>query len=442
MILLQNATAVQFEPCFVKEGVDILIDGTTIKEVGPNLRSKYPQAEVTDMKGKLVMPGIVCSHNHFYSGLARGVMADIKPSPDFISILKNLWWRLDLALDEEAVYYSGLICSLEAIKNGCSSVIDHHASPNYIAGSLKTLRSGFIKAGLRGMTCYEVTDRNGGMKEMQAGVEENIAFAQLIDAAKKKGDEPYLVEAHIGAHAPFTVTNEGLSMMAEAVKVTGRGIHMHVAEDRYDVAHSHHHYGQDIVARLDSFGLINDKTLLAHGLFLSDNDIDILNARGGFLAHNARSNMNNNVGYNHQLAKFDNLVLGTDGIGADMFEELKFSFFKHRDSGGPLWPDSFLRNLWLGNDILAKNFGAKFGRLEAGNKADLTILDYMSPTPLLADNLPGHIAFGINAGNVNSVMVEGRFVYQDRQFPFDVAPIYAEARKVAQRLWTNMDKLG
>ncbi|OLQ74788.1 chlorohydrolase [Photobacterium proteolyticum] len=441
MLLLKNATAVQFEPALIKESVDILIDGSVIKEVGSDLAAKYPDATVKEMKGKLVMPGIVCSHNHFYSGLARGIMADIKPSPDFISILKNLWWRMDRALDEEALYYSGLICSLEAIKNGCSSVIDHHASPNYIAGSLNTLRKGFLKAGLRGMTCFETTDRNGGMKEMMAGVEENIAFAQLVDRAKEEGTEPYLVEAHIGAHAPFTVTNEGLAMMAEAVQATGRGIHVHVAEDRYDVTHSHHHYSQDIVERLDSFGLINEKTLLAHGLFLSDRDIDILNAKDGFLAHNARSNMNNNVGYNHKLTRFKNVALGTDGIGADMFEELKFAFFKHRDAGGPLWPDSFTRSLWNGNEILARNFGAKFGRLDPGNKADLTILDYTSPTPFVADNLPGHIAFGINAGNVNSVIVEGRFVYEDRAFPFDVAPIYAEASKVAQRLWKTMDQL-
>ena len=441
MLLLKNATAVQFEPALIKESVDILIDGSVIKEVGSDLAAKYPDATVKEMKGKLVMPGIVCSHNHFYSGLARGIMADIKPSPDFISILKNLWWRMDRALDEEALYYSGLICSLEAIKNGCSSVIDHHASPNYIAGSLNTLRKGFLKAGLRGMTCFETTDRNGGMKEMMAGVEENIAFAQLVDRAKEEGTEPYLVEAHIGAHAPFTVTNEGLAMMSEAVQATGRGIHVHVAEDRYDVTHSHHHYGQDIVERLDSFGLINKKTLLAHGLFLSDRDIDILNAKDGFLAHNARSNMNNNVGYNNKLTRFKNVALGTDGIGADMFEELKFAFFKHRDAGGPLWPDSFTRSLWNGNEILARNFGAKFGRLDPGNKADLTILDYTSPTPFVADNLPGHIAFGINAGNVNSVIVEGRFVYEDRAFPFDVAPIYAEASKVAQRLWKTMDQL-
>lgn len=441
MLLLKNATAVQFEPALIKESVDIVIDGGVIKEVGSNLAAKYPDATIKEMKGKLVMPGIVCSHNHFYSGLARGIMADIKPSPDFISILKNLWWRMDRALDEEALYYSGLICSLEAIKSGCSAVIDHHASPNYIAGSLNTLRKGFLKAGLRGMTCFETTDRNGGMKEMMAGVEENIAFAQLIDRAKAEGVEPYLVEAHIGAHAPFTVTDEGLSMMAEAVQATGRGIHIHVAEDRYDVTHSHHHYNQDIVERLDSFGLINEKTLLAHGLFLSDRDIDILNAKDGFLVHNARSNMNNNVGYNNKLTRFKNVALGTDGIGADMFEELKFAFFKHRDAGGPLWPDSFLRNLWNGNELLARNFGAKFGRLDAGNKADLTILDYTSPTPFVADNVPGHIAFGINAGNVNSVIVEGRFVYEDRAFPFDVAPIYAEASKVAQRVWKTMDQL-
>ncbi len=207
------------------------------------------------------------------------------------------------------------------------------------------------------------------------------------------------------------------------------------------MTHSHHHYSQDIVERLDSFGLINEKTLLAHGLFLSDRDIDILNAKDGFLVHNARSNMNNNVGYNNKLTRFKNVALGTDGIGADMFEELKFAFFKHRDAGGPLWPDSFTRNLWNGNEILARNFGAKFGRLDPGNKADLTILDYTSPTPFVADNLPGHIAFGINAGNVNSVIVEGRFVYEDRAFPFDVAPIYAEASKVAQRLWKTMDQL-
>lgn len=441
MMILKNVTAVQLEPARVQSGVDIVIEGSLIREVGTDLTAKYPQAEVREMHGKLVMPGIVCSHNHFYSGLARGIMANIKPCPDFISTLKNLWWRLDRALDEESLYYSGLICSLEAIKSGCTAVIDHHASPNYIAGSLNTLRKGFIKAGLRGVTCFETTHRNGGEDELRAGVEENVAFANRIDVAKAKGEEPYLVEAMIGAHAPFTISSSGMDMLAGAVKSTGRGLHIHVAEDLYDVSHSHDVYSQDLIERLAAHQLINDKTLIAHGLYLSDSDIAILNEHDAFLVHNPRSNMNNHVGYNHKLAAYRNLALGTDGIGADMFEELKFAYFKHRDAGGSMWPDSFARFLWNGNTLLERNFGARFGRLEAGFKADLTICNYDCPTPLVAQNIGGHLAFGMGSSAVDSVMVEGKMVYEDRAFPFDVAPIYAEARKVAAALWKRMDEL-
>ncbi|ADO49041.1 putative aminohydrolase SsnA [[Enterobacter] lignolyticus] len=441
MLILKNVTAVQLYPANVAENVDIAIEGDEIRDVGPALSQRYPQARVKEMHGRLVMPGIVCSHNHFYSGLSRGIQANIAPCPDFISTLKNLWWRLDRALDEESLYYSGLICAMEAIRSGCTAVIDHHASPNYIAGSLSQLRNAFLKVGLRGMTCFETTDRNGGLKELQAGVEENIRFAQEIDTAREKGHEPWLVEAHIGAHAPFTVSDEGLAMLREALKATDRGLHIHAAEDRYDVSHSHHHYGKDLLARLAEFDLIDSKTLIAHGLYLSDDDIRLLNERDGFLVHNARSNMNNHVGYNHRLPEIRNLALGTDGIGSDMFEEMKFAFFKHRDAGGPLWPDSFAKALSNGNGLLSRNFHAKFGRLEPGYKADLTICDYAAPTPLIANNVAGHIAFGMGSGSVHSVMVNGVMVYEDRQFAFDCDPIYAEAKKVAARLWQRMDAL-
>lgn len=434
MLILKNVTAVQLHPAKVQEGVDIAIENDVIVAIGDALTQRYPDASFKEMHGRIVMPGIVCSHNHFYSGLSRGIMANIAPCPDFISTLKNLWWRLDRALDEESLYYSGLICSLEAIKSGCTSVIDHHASPAYIGGSLSTLRDAFLKVGLRAMTCFETTDRNNGIKELQEGVEENIRFARLIDEAKKATSEPYLVEAHIGAHAPFTVPDAGLEMLREAVKATGRGLHIHAAEDLYDVSYSHHWYGKDLLARLAQFDLIDSKTLVAHGLYLSKDDIALLNQRDAFLVHNARSNMNNHVGYNHHLSDIRNLALGTDGIGSDMFEEMKFAFFKHRDAGGPLWPDSFAKALTNGNELMSRNFGAKFGLLEAGYKADLTICDYNSPTPLLAENIAGHIAFGMGSGSVHSVMVNGVMVYEDRQFNFDCDSIYAQARKAATRM--------
>jgi putative selenium metabolism protein SsnA len=441
MLILQNVTAVQFEPAQVQSGVDIAVDGPLIKAVGAELAARYPQAHVREMHGRLAMPGIVCAHNHFYSGLARGIMAHVKPCPDFISTLKNLWWRLDRALDEESIYYSGLVCSLEAIKGGCTAVIDHHASPNCIGGSLDTLRRGFLQAGLRGITCYEATQRNGGDAELKAGVDENIAFARQIDAAKAKGDAPYLVEAMIGAHAPFTISRQGMELLHDALQVTGRGLHIHVAEDRYDVAHGHDVYSLDLIERLASHGLIDDRTLVAHGLYLSDADIEILNAQDTFLVHNPRSNMNNQVGYNGKLGAYRNLALGTDGLGADMLEELKFAFFKHRDAGGPMWPDSFMRFLWNGNRILERSFGARFGRLEAGFKADLAICDYDCPTPLVAQNIAGHLAFGMGSAAVDSVMVDGRLVYEHRSFPFDVVPIYAAARQSAAALWRRMDEL-
>ncbi|HEY3985797.1 putative aminohydrolase SsnA [Cedecea sp.] len=441
ILILKNVTAAQLHPAKVWQNVDIAIENDVILDMGSSLSQRYPQAQTKEMYGRLIMPGMVCSHNHFYSGLSRGIQANIAPCPDFISTLKNLWWRLDRALDEESLYYSGLICALEAVRSGCTSVIDHHASPGYIAGSLSQLRKAFLKVGLRGMTCFETTDRNADLSELHAGVEENIRFANEIDTARQKGVEPYLVEAHIGAHAPFTLPNDGLKMLSEALKATGRGLHIHAAEDSYDVSHSHHRYGKDVLVRLAEFDLINRKSLIAHGLYLSDTDVEILNSRDGFLVHNARSNMNNHVGYHHRLPQIRNLALGTDGIGSDMFEEMKFAFFKHRDAGGPLWPDSFARALSNGNELLSRNFGASFGRLEAGCKADLTICDYLPPTPLVAENIAGHIAFGLGSGSVHSVMVNGVMIYEDRQFSFDCKPIFAEAQKVAKKVWERMDFL-
>ncbi|HMM22727.1 MAG TPA: putative aminohydrolase SsnA [Selenomonadales bacterium] len=441
MLLLKNATVVEFQPPSVRTGLDVAIAGTVIADVGTGLDSQYSCDRVIDLSGAIVIPGIVCSHNHFYSGLARGILANIKPCPDFVSVLSNLWWRLDRAIDEEILYYSGMVCSLEALRCGTTAVIDHHASPAFIRGSLNVLKKAFEATGLRGVTCYETTDRNGGMAEIEAGVEENTSFAELCAKDREEKGEAHLVEAMIGAHAPVTVPDAALRLLAEATGKTGRGLHIHVAEDRYDVSHSHHRYGKDIIPRLNDFGLIDDKALLVHGVYLSAEDIGLINQQDAYLVHNARSNMNNNVGYNGQLPKYRNLALGTDGMGSDMFEEFRFAYFKHKDAGGPLWPDGYLRFLANGNGLLARYFDADFGRVAKGHKADLAILDYAAPTPLTAENIGGHIAFGLSSRDVRTVLVNGRIVLEDRQFPFDPAPVYAEARAAARRLWRNMDQL-
>ncbi|NOZ13359.1 MAG: putative aminohydrolase SsnA [Acidobacteria bacterium] len=433
MKILSNATLAQLYPARVQTGMDIALEHGRIVKIGKNLTISSPGAAIIPMDGKLVLPGMVCAHNHFYSALARGITADIPPSPDFVSILNNLWWRLDKAIDREILEASAMVGALEAVKAGTTAVIDHHASPEFIEGSLNVLRNAFEKIGLRGILCYETTDRNGeaGMKE---GIAENINFAKSID---RKNDRR-LIEAAIGGHAPFTLNDKALEMMKEAIDETGRGIHIHVSEDAYDSAFSHHHYREDPLERLNRFGLLNGKALIVHGVHLTENEINLLNETGSYLIHNPRSNMNNSVGYMEKIRQVKNLAIGTDGIGSDMFEEFKFACFKQRDAGGPLWPDSFAEFLQRGNRILEHYFGEKFGAVKTGYRADFTILDYDSPTPLNADNIAGHLAFGLSARDVNAVMVNGKFIYKNREFPFDTAEIYAQARKAAAELWTRM----
>jgi putative selenium metabolism protein SsnA len=440
MMVLKNATLVHLHPADVTAGVDVVIDGTEISAVGRAAGEGVRADRTIDLAGRLLMPGLVCSHDHFYSGLSRGIMARIAPCPDFVSTLQNLWWRLDRAIDPEILRAGATVCALEAVKAGCTAVIDHHASPSCIEGSLASMKASFESVGLRGVLCYETTDRNGP-EGMRKGVEENVRFAGLVEQEKKAKGKGRLVEAMIGGHAPFTIPDEGLAALSDAVASTGRGFHVHVAEDSFDTSHSHRTHGKAPLLRLAEHGLVTEKSIIAHGLYLTAEDRDLLNARGAFLAHNSRSNMNNHVGYFGELPHVKHVALGTDGIGSDMLLEAKFAWFKHRDAGGPLSPGAFMRFLQAGNELLRHGFGESFGRVEKGYKADLLVLDYDSPTPLVRENVAGHFLFGMSGRDVNTVIVNGRIVMEQRTFPFDSAAVYAAAQAAARSLWQRMDRL-
>jgi len=438
MMIVENVRVLHFHPGSVSEPVDIAIEGGKIAEVGKGLAAKHPRAERMS-PGGYVSPGLVCSHNHFYSALARGLTVSIAPSKDFAQQLKNMWWLLDRALDEGIVRASGLAGAADAAMAGVTSVVDHHASPEFIEGSLDVLREGFDTVGLRGVLCYEATDRNG-LPDGLAGVRENERFARKLDAERKAGGT-VLVDAAIGAHAPFTVGDETLAALSAACKSTGRGLHIHVAEDKFDAVDSRYRFDKDICVRLDDAGLLGPKTILGHGLFLTQSEVELVNERDCFIAHNARSNMNNCVGYNDKIGQYKNAVLGTDGIGSDMIEEANFAFFKHHDAGGTRWMDSYLEMLQNGNRLLERYFpGKRLGRVEAGYEADLTFWDYDPPTPLESGNVAGHVAFGMSSRMVSSTMVAGKFIVKDRKPLFDARAIAATGRSETRRLWQRMEE--
>ena len=216
MIVLKNTNLIQFYPPKIYYNVDVIIENEIIIDTGRNVGDNYKSDKTLNLNNKFISTGLVCSHNHFYSVLVRGILADINTCNNFLDILKNLWWKLDRAIDEESLYYSGIIGALEAIKSGTTSVIDHNASPNFISGSLSTLKKAFETAGLRGILAYEITDRNG-IDGMIEGVKESIKFAENIENDKRD-----LIETAIGAHAPFTLSDNSLEQIRQAIKPTHR----------------------------------------------------------------------------------------------------------------------------------------------------------------------------------------------------------------------------
>jgi putative selenium metabolism protein SsnA len=429
-MLLKGARLATFDPPRLDEA-DLRIEGERIAERGPALAT-HAGEDVLELDGAVVMPGLVNAHTHLYSALARGMPAPASAPRSFVEILQRVWWKLDRALDAEAVRLSGLVGAIEAARSGTTLLIDHHSSPSYIRGSLGELQRALEEVGVRSALCYEVTDRNG-RESRDLAVEENVAFARERATALCRG--------LIGAHASFTLGDESLDMLARAVADTGSSLHIHVAEDRADVDDSRARHGATVVERLDRRGLLASRALLAHCVHLGPDEIQVAHAKGCWIAHNPRSNMNNAVGYAPTVA-LRRAALGTDGIDEDMLAEARVACLQMREAGREDAVGATLQLVAGGHRLAAALFGLPFGKLDAGAPADLVVLDYRPPTELHGDNLAGHFLFGIDRSHVRSVMVAGRWTVRDRRLAgVDAAAIFARARAAARDVWSRMAAL-
>ena len=288
-MLITNATLLTWEAeNRVRNDQALLIENGRIKETGPTreLQDKYPEEEQLDARGQYVMPGSICAHTHFYGAYARG-MAIPGPAPkDFPEILQRLWWPLDRSLDAESIEYSVLPCLVDAIKHGTTTLIDHHASPNAIDGSLDIIAGAVESSGLRAVLCYEVTDRDGEEK-MKSGIRENVRFLERTKSP--------LLAGTFGLHAGLTLSDSSLEMCRDAVP-EGVGFHVHTAEHESDEYDSLGKTGLRVIDRLHKFGILGPKTITAHGVHFDAGEIQLLAETGTWLSHQPRSNMNNGVG--------------------------------------------------------------------------------------------------------------------------------------------------
>jgi putative selenium metabolism protein SsnA len=436
--LLDSATVITLNPPGL-EHASLRVAGGRVIERGSKLESREGE-EVINLSGKIVIPGMVCAHTHLYSALARGMPAPPRPPNNFIEILELVWWRLDRALDEETIYWSALAGALDAARAGTTCLFDHHASPSSITGSLKVVSKAMEEVGLRGVLCYEVTDR-GGPKCRDEGIEENRAFLKFVQSELAADRRSLLFRGLVGAHASFTLTDESLEACAALMREYDAGLHIHVAEDLCDIEQARAKHGMGVVERLAKHDALNRRTILAHGTHLDERDIKLARDAGAWLAHNPRSNMNNQVGYAPVRSFGERVVMGTDGIGADMFAETQIAFFKSRDARAGLGAEDWLRTLANNQRLATELFGVELGALEAGSAADLVVLDYRSPTPITAGNLAWHLIFGISSAAVESVMVDGRFIIENKRSALDEDRIYGEARRASEKLWERLREL-
>ncbi|MCZ2127141.1 MAG: putative aminohydrolase SsnA [Anaerolineales bacterium] len=444
-MLITNANLITWEtPNRVLANAAILIEGGRIKEIGTTkaLTKKHPKAKTTDADGQYVMPGGICAHTHFYSAFSRGLGIPGAAPKDFPEILEKLWWPLDRALDAEGVRYSALLCLVDAVKHGTTTLFDHHASPNAIDGSLDIIADAIDKSGLRGALCYEVTDR-GGAGKANAGIEENVRFMRRLAA----NPHPRLAAA-FGLHASLTLSGATLQACAAALP-EGTGFHVHAAEHDSDEYDSLQKSNMRVVDRLHNHGILNPKTIVAHGVHFDAREMEILKESGAWLSHQPRSNMNNGVGVapvESMLRMGIKVCLGNDGFTNSMWDDWKAAYLlhkvEHRDprrmNGYDVQQMAAYNNAALAQAYFPET---SLGQLAVGAAADLIFVDYQPFTPLTEGNVAWHILFGFQQSMVTSTMVAGKFLMKDRQLlTLDEAEITARAREIAPRIWSKYEE--
>lgn len=416
-------------------GATLVLDGGIVAAVLPEPEARDAHAEVMDAGGCLVLPGLVNAHGHAYAAFARGLPHRIE-APDFAALLRNLWWRLDAALELEDVRLSAALAARDALRLGVTTVFDHHASYGAIEGSLDAVAEGFEAAGQRGVLCFEVSDR-AGRDAARAALGENERFAATLPRP------PYLVGAMLGLHASFTVGDATLAAAAEVARRTALRIHVHLAEDPVDrVAGAAR--GSGIVDRLDAAGLLQPGAIAAHALHVDPSEMRRLAERDVVVAHNPRSNMNNGVGRADLPALVRagvQVALGTDGYGAGMLGEARTATLVQRQSPR-LGDGTVLRECLLQANVdLAARFVPGLGRLAPGCPADVVVTRYAPPTPLAAENVWSHLLFGEVESLVRTVFVAGeRVLDEGRSTRLDEAELEAGCRERAALVWDRFGR--
>lgn len=437
MLLIGNGTLITRDPAnpFFENGA-VLIDGTDIKEAGDYsaLKQKYPAAEFLDARGGVIMPAFINCHEHIYSAMARGLAINGYNPKGFLDILDGLWWTIDRNLDNENTRLSAVSTYIDCIKNGCTTIFDHHASFGEIPGSLSAIEDAAKQLGVRSCLCYEISDRDG-MDKSRAAVRENVSF---IKHAKK--DKTDMIAGMMGMHASFTISDETMELCGREIP-KGVGYHIHVAEGIYDLHQCLKEHSKRIVDRLYDWNILGPKTLLAHCIYINPHEMELIKETDTMVVHNPESNMGNACGCPPTMELVHRGILtglGTDGYTHDMTESYKVANILHKHhlcDPNAAWsevPEMLFEN---NAKIANRYFKRPLGILKKGAAGDVIVTDYIPNTPMHAGNVNSHILFGMSGRSVTDTVCNGKVLMKDRVLQgIDEEAEWAKIRAGAKRL--------
>lgn len=415
----------------------IAIDGNNIIEIGTiELKEKYSSARFINAKGRIIMPGFINTHMHYYSTFARGMANDSPPATKFSEILSGLWWRLDRALTLEDVYYSAIVPMIDQVKNGVTTAFDHHASAFAVRGSLFKIAEAAREVGIRSNLCYETSDRDGEKIAME-GIEENIEFIKYCNS-----NPDDILKGMFGLHASMTISDKTLDKCLRGIEGLNSGFHVHCSEGIEDFEDAKDKYGTGVIERWYKRGVLGKKSIAVHCIHITEEELDMLKESNTIVVHNPESNMGNAVGASPVLEMYKKgilLGLGTDGYTSDMMESYKVGNLIHKHVKGDstvAWGEIPTMLFENNRKITERFIEGQVGILKEGAHADIILVDYNPPTTINENNINSHLMFGINGRHVDTTIINGKVIMEDRKLcELDEERIMAKSREHADEVW-------
>ena len=405
---------------------DVLIEGNHIARIAEGI-SAPAGAEVLDGMDKAIIPGFINTHTHASMTLFRGYGDDLP----LMTWLQDYIWPVEAQMTVHDVYVGARLACLEMLRSGTTCFLDMYMHPLETAKAVEEM-------GLRAHLSYTLFDQGNAER---AELDRKRSY-EYFERFKEFSDR---ITFTLGPHAIYTVSGEQLQFCHQFAKEHNVKIHLHLSETKGEIDECVRQHGLTPVRYLDKLGILSEHLVLAHVVWIDDEEMDLLAKHNVSVVHNPASNLKLASGYAFKYEEMKRrgirIGIGTDGCSSsnnlDMVVAMKLASFLGKgwrfDSTACKADDIFASATSVGADIL----GIPAGRVEEGALADVCLVDLNTPELVPLNNLTSNLVYATSGSScVDTVIIDGRILMRDKYVPGQEA-IIAEAREVARRLFKH-----